>query len=219
MSSAPGRAGDAGTLWAPAGSHVDRREAERAEQHLAMCAAAFAGHLDEHPVDHVLLGGPPPERTRLERHLPERHHSHIAGHVAVRVSAGFDEVLRAVSTAVNEVERSDEEALLARLTGAPWEPETVLGWPAVLGALSAGRVKQLVVGTDRTTRGGARCTSCNALQPPGAVCTTCGAATAPVDDVTEAAVEQAVATGARCHFVAPERIPAAAEGVAATLRY
>ena len=97
VSSSSSGTGDAAARWAPAGTHVDRREVALAERHLARCAAAFASHLEAYPVDHLVLGGPTPERERLERDLPDHFRSRVVGHVGVRVSAPIDEIQTAVA--------------------------------------------------------------------------------------------------------------------------
>ncbi|MHB8490183.1 MAG: baeRF10 domain-containing protein [Candidatus Dormibacteria bacterium] len=104
VSSSPSGTGDAAAQWASAGTHVDRRDVALAERHIARCAAALASHLDAHPVDHLILGGPTPERMRLERHLPDRFRARVAGHVGVRVSAPIDEIQTAVAAIALEVE-------------------------------------------------------------------------------------------------------------------
>jgi hypothetical protein len=105
VSSSPSGTGDAAAQWASAGTHVDRREVAVAKRHLARCAAALASHLDAHPVNHLVLGGPTPERERFERDLPSRFRSHVVGHVGVRVSAPIDEVQTAVAAIALEVEQ------------------------------------------------------------------------------------------------------------------
>ena len=131
--------------WQPAGSHVDRREAGDAERHLATCAAALAAHLDRHPVDHLLLGGPVPERARLERELPGRHRGIIAGDVSVRVAAPLSEIRDALLETFRDIEERDEDAALAALEQAIQAGTAVLGIDNVRAALDAGRVAELMV--------------------------------------------------------------------------
>lgn len=97
VSSSPSGTGDAAARWASAGTHVDRRDVALSERHLARCVAAFTRHLDAHPVDHLVIGGPIPERERFERRLPSCISSRVVGNVGVRVSASIDEIQRAMS--------------------------------------------------------------------------------------------------------------------------
>lgn len=92
VSSSPSGSGDAAAQWASAGTHVDRRELATAERHFTRCAAALANHVDEHPVDHLLLGGPTPEPERLERLLPTRYRSRVVGFLPVRVTAPLEDI-------------------------------------------------------------------------------------------------------------------------------
>lgn len=96
VSSSPSGTGDAAAQWASAGTHVDRRNVALSERHLARCVAAFARHLDAHPVDHLVIGGPIPERERFERRLPSRFGSRVVGYVGVPVNAPIDEIRRAL---------------------------------------------------------------------------------------------------------------------------
>lgn len=219
VSSSSSATGDAAARWAPAGTHVDRREVALAERHLVRCAAALSDHLDKHPVDHLLLGGPTPERARLERDISDRHRSLVAGYASVRVTAPLAEVQEAISAVVHDVEKRDEETILSEMVSAFGNGSAILGLKVVLSALSEGRVKQLLISTGFSSRPGALCTSCHALMPAQAACEVCGAPTVPVDDIVDAAVERAMLTGAQCRFIRADQVGAAADGVAAITRY
>jgi peptide subunit release factor 1 (eRF1) len=183
------------------------------------CAAALSDHLDKHPVDHLLLGGPTPERARLERDISDRHRSLVAGYASVRVTAPLAEVQEAISAVVHDVEKRDEETILSEMVSAFGNGSAILGLKVVLSALSEGRVKQLLISTGFSSRPGALCTSCHALMPAQAACEVCGAPTVPVDDIVDAAVERAMLTGAQCRFIRADQVGAAADGVAAITRY
>ncbi len=217
VSSSPSGTGDAAARWAPAGTHVDRREVALAERHLARCAAALASHLDAHPIDHLVLGGPTPERERLEGDLPDRYRSRVVGRVGVRVGAPIDEIQTAVAAIALEVEKRADDAMLSDLATASGEGVAILGLRPVLAALSEGRVKMLLISTELQSRPGALCTSCRALSVPEAICAFCGAPTTPVDDIVEAAVERAT-HGGSCRFVRGEYLDVAAGGAAAIVR-
>jgi hypothetical protein len=118
VSSSPSGSGDAAAQWASAGTHVDRRELATAERHFTRCAAALANHVDEHPVDHLLLGGPTPEPERLERLLPTRYRSRVVGFLPVRVTAPLEDIQAAASAIEPDVERRDDEATLSVLATA-----------------------------------------------------------------------------------------------------
>jgi peptide subunit release factor 1 (eRF1) len=219
VSSSPSTTGDAAAQWAPAGTHIDRREVTLTERHLARCAVFLSEHLDEHPVDHLVLGGPTPERTRLERDLPDRHRSRVVGYISVRVAAPLGEIRAGVSAIAHDVETRDEEATSRELVTAIGTGSAVLGLQAVLSALFEGRVKQLLISSGFARRPGAECASCHALCLAQAPCAVCGAATAPIDDIVEAAVERAIVTGAECRFVRADQIASSGDGIAAITRY
>lgn len=219
VSSSPSATGDAAARWAPAGTHVDRREVKLTERHLARSAAFLSEHLDQHPVDHLLLCGPTPERERLEWALPDRHRSLVAGYISVRVAAPLDEIHAGVATMAQEVEQRDEEAGLGELVTAFGTGSAILGLKAVLSALSQGRVKRLLISSGFMSQPGAVCPSCQALWPAQPACDVCGATTKPVDDIVQLAVERAILTGAQCRFVRADQAASAADGIAAITRY
>lgn len=175
--------------WQPAGSHVDRHEVRIEEHHIAACAAALGAHLDRHPVDHLLLGGPKPERARLERELPERHRARVAGEVSVRVAAPLSEIHDAVLETFRDIEERDEDAALDRLSTALGTGRAVGGLEAVRAAIDAGRVAELVL--------------------PGA----------GGGDALEEVIARAAGTGATVHFIRFNPMPAGAEGIAAITRF
>jgi|GEM_PF-5298007 len=217
VSSSPSRSGDAAAQWASAGTHVDRREVAAAQRHLTKFAAALANHVDEHPVDHLVLGGPTPEPERLERLLPDRCRARVFGFIPVRVTAPLDDIQAAVSAIEPDVETRDDHATLSILAAASGSGLAVRGLKPVLAALSEGRVESLIISTQVESRPGALCTSCQALSLPGPACPVCGADTAPVDDVVEEAVERTAQRG-ECHFVLGEHLDAD-DGVIAIVRY
>jgi Bacterial archaeo-eukaryotic release factor family 10 len=219
VSSSSSATGDAAARWAPAGTHVDRREVRLTERHLARSAAFLSEHLDQHPVDHLLLCGPTPERERLERALPDRYRSRVAGYISVRVAAPLGEIQAGVATIAQEVEQRDEEAALSELVTAFGTGSAILGLKAVLSALSQGRVKRLLISSGFMSQPGAWCPSCQVLWPAQPACDACGAATEPVDDIVQLAVERAIITGAQCRFVRADQVASAADGIAAITRY
>lgn len=219
VSSSSSATGDAAARWAPAGTHVDRREVRLTDRHLARSAAFLSEHLDQHPVDHLLLCGPTPERERLERALPDRHRSRVAGYISARVAAPLGEIQASISTIAREVEQRDEETGLSELVTAFGTGSAILGLEAVLPALSQGRVKRLLISKGFMSEPGALCTSCQALWPAQPACDVCGGATVPVDDIVAAAVERAILTGAQCRFVHADQVDSAADGIAAITRF
>lgn len=219
VSSSPSASGDAAARWAPAGTHVDRREVRLTDRHLARSAAFLSEHLDQHPVDHLLLCGPTPERERLERALPDHHRSLVAGYISERVAAPLDEIHASVATMAQEVEQRDEEAVLGELVTAFGTGSAILGLKAVLSALSQGRVERMLISSGYMSQPGAVCPSCQALWPAQPACDVCGAATEPVDDIVQLAVERAIRTGAQCRFVHADKVASAADGIAAITRY
>jgi peptide subunit release factor 1 (eRF1) len=219
VSSSPSASGAAAARWAPAGTHVDRREVRLTDRHLARSAAFLSEHLDHHPVDHLLLCGPTPERERLERALPDHYRSLVAGYISERIAAPLDEIHASVATMAQEVEQRDDEAALGELVTAFGTGSAILGLKAVLSALCQGRVKRLLISTGFMSQPGAVCPSCQVLWPAQAACDFCGTATEPVDDIVQLGVERAIRTGAQCGFVRADQIDSAANGIAAITRY
>lgn len=162
---------------------------EVAEHHIAACAAALSQHLEHHPVDHLLLGGPEPEPARLERALPAADRALVSGHVTVRVAVPMSEVHAALLESIRDIEECDEADVLAMLETALGTGRGARGAKAVQAALEAAAVSDLVI------------------------------ATTPNEEFAESAIEQAAATGAATHFVRYHEMPAGTDGIAAITRY
>jgi peptide chain release factor subunit 1 len=164
--------------------------AAHAHQHLRR-AAQLAFHVhQQQPLDHLIISAPDEVRPELERELHSYLRDRIAARLTLSVSAR-DEDIRQAALGVEQQLRLDRHAaLIARLREANGR-QGVTGLDDVLAALTDKRVETLLVSDDFEAPGW-ECRSCGVLASAGQLCRQCGAVVEPVDDVVEAAIEQAV---------------------------
>ena len=108
------------------------------------------------------------------------------------------EEIRSASLEVEQdIDRAREAALIERLREqVATASKGVAGLDAVLEALRANRIDQLVISAGFAQHGW-RCGGCDALATVGRTCSVCGSEMASVDDVVEDAVEEALTQGLR----------------------
>src|SRR5690606_8977282 len=127
----------------------------------------------------------------LHPYLRER----LGPRLAVTPTAGLDEIRRAVTGALAEIERGRERELVAQLRdGVARGHRAVAGLGPVLGALAERRVDRLLVSHGYSETGW-HCGACDALADVGRACPRCGAEMDHLDDVVEEAIEQALTQG------------------------
>ena len=211
--------GQAAARWLPVGSHFDRHELSVVERHVARCAATLTNHLQKHPVDLLILAGPLEMQAHLERALPARLQQVVAARVSTPVRAPLEQIGRMVDRIATAIQDREEDDLLANLEFSLEAGRAVSGLGPVLGALAEARVATLVTEVGQPSQSGAVCSACSRITVSAAFCPVCGAETLPIDDIAEAAVEQARATGARIRVIRSRVALQEADGIAALLRY
>jgi peptide chain release factor subunit 1 len=194
--------------------HVRDHVAAHAHQHLRRSAQlAFHVH-QQQALDHLVICAPDEVRSELERELHSYLRDRIAARLALPVSAREDDI-RQAALAVEEHLRLDRHAaLVARLrdavgaggpewvtSGAANGRQGVAGLDKVLGALAEKRVDTLLV-SEEFDAPGWECGSCGALATVGRSCRQCGSDMEPVDDVVDAAVDEAVLQKCRVVVIA-----------------
>jgi len=176
--------------------HVADHRADAAHHHLRRAGQVAFQVFRGQGFEHLVLGGPEQVVSELEREL----HSYLRDRVAARVSLPVgapDDELRRAAMDVQDTVRADRQAVQVRRlrdrVGAG-NGAAVAGLGPVLGALGERRVHGLLV-SDGYEDPGWRCASCSQLAARGPSCHRCGASMDRVDDVVEAAVEEALRQG------------------------
>lgn len=171
---------------------VSDRAAAAAHRHVKRAAEAAFELYQQQPFDHLFVGAPDKVVGDLERALHPYLRSRLAGHVHVAPNASDDDVRHAVFAAEEDVARRRQQALVDRLRDAIGARSGgVAGLKPTLGALVERRVDTLLV-SDGYEAPGWRCGSCGVLATIGPGCAVCGAAMTKLDDVVEAAIEEAL---------------------------
>ena len=172
--------------------HAQDHVAAAAQHHLRRAAEVAFEVYQQDQYHHLIIGAPDEIANALERELHSYLQQRIAARIAVPVNAREDEIRVAAMDVEETVERKKEADLVDRLRAAIGGNDGgVAGLESVLQALLERRVGTLVV-SDGYEAPGWRCTSCGGLAARGRRCPTCAAEMVKVDDVVEAAVEEAV---------------------------
>jgi peptide subunit release factor 1 (eRF1) len=171
---------------------VSDKAAAVAHRHVKHAAeAAFELH-QQHPFDHLFIGAPEKVVGDLERVLHPYLKDRLVGRVHVAPGASDDEVQQAVFTAEAEASQRHQQALVTRLRDAVGAGSGgVAGLKPSLAALVERRVDTLLV-SDGYEAPGWRCPSCAFLGAMGPACPLCATPMEKLNDVVEAAIEEAL---------------------------
>ena len=168
-----------------------------AAQHVKRAARAAFELFQQQAFDHLIVGAGDDIAAQLEGDLHPWLRERIAAHLHIPVAASDAEVRAAALGVEEQVERSKEAALVARVReSAGAGSGGVVGLPGVLGALAERRVDTLVVSAGYEV-GGWSCASCGRLAEKGPACASCGAPMERVADVVERAIEETLRQGGR----------------------
>jgi peptide chain release factor subunit 1 len=178
--------------------HVRDHSNAAAHKHLKRSAEVAFHVFQEQGFDHLIIGAPEEITSELERTLHPYVRERIAARLSVPVGAS-DATIRAAALQVEEqVEKHKKTALVDRLRDAASKPGGLglTGLDKVLAALAERRVDTLLV-SEGYEAPGWRCDACGQLATKGRKCPVCSAEMAYVEDVVEAAVEEALQQGCR----------------------
>lgn len=169
--------------------HVDAL----AQAHARRAASAAFRMWQHHPFNRLAIGGPDDVvhevRQALHPYLRER----SCTRMPLPVTAKFEDIRNAAIELEQRVERAKEAAMVARLREAIGSNgRGVAGLAPTLRALAERRVDRLLV-SDGYTEPGWRCEPCGWLAVKGRKCPVCANHMVEIDDVVEAAVEEALA--------------------------
>ena len=177
--------------------HVHDHADAVAQRHLKAAAQAAFDLYQASPFDHLLIGAPDDIAGELERSLHHYLRDRIAGRVHVPIAASDADVRDAVLAAEEDVERRKEAVLVDRLRDAVGAGNGgVGGLKPTLAALFERRVDTLLVSEGFEAQGW-RCGGCGHLATIGPTCASCGASMTKLDDVVEAAIEDALGQSCR----------------------
>jgi len=207
--------------WSQA--NYQRHHEAHVRWHLERVAERLAELLRRRPFDRLILAGPDEATAELRRILPRPLRAKLAAVVAAELFAPPAKVLQLTRAVEEQVERAAERELVADLVEtASSGGGAACGLAATLEAVGRGQVHKLVV-AEGVEAPGAECPSCGWLAAgPAGPCPACGAATEPMDDVVERAVERVLddkGSAVVVHGAAAERLTGACGGLGALLRY
>jgi len=205
--------------WSAA--NLQRHADEVARRHLARTAVAVQAELRSRPYAALLVGGPEEDVAVFEDELSEPARALIAGHLAVRLDAGVEEIAGVVTATATMLEEHREAQAAAQLRSAAGERRGVVGLEATLDAVNDGRCSRVVatVAPPSAPRvAGWRCPACGTLAVAERQCR-CGAVRKPEEDVVDALVAAALRRGCGVSWVSDPALLDDAGGVGALLRY
>jgi len=168
-------------------------------EHLKRSLAALDDYSRSSPFQRLIVAGPEEVTTEFINLLPTPLTDCLIANVSCPPTASRDEVMSAVAPAIHDFERSQEEALLSKISDlADAGGHAVLGLDATLGAVGDGRVHELAV-ADGVSAAGSECLTCGHLDS-GRIdsCPRCGASLAGLDhadDIIERVAEKVYAQG------------------------
>ncbi|MDQ3107676.1 MAG: hypothetical protein M3Q68_07725 [Actinomycetota bacterium] len=177
--------------------HTDHHLEAATHQHVKKAAHIAFEVWKQHPFDHLILSAGPEIAHELEADLHSYLKERIRARINIPAASPESVIVEAVLDVEEQVEREREQSMVDRLRSAAASHRGgVAGLDATLGALSERRVDTLVVSDGYEVEGWS-CPGCGVLAVKGPGCPTCGAAMERVDDIVEAAVEQALLQS--CH--------------------
>ncbi|MDQ4004712.1 MAG: hypothetical protein M3135_00210 [Actinomycetota bacterium] len=212
----PGRHDQGGWAQARHRRHIE----DHVLRHLKHVAGALLRLHERHRFSHLVLAGPEETVAELERGLHDYVRRTILGHTSLSMAAPLSTVLeRAVELEHVLGERRERQAVERLVqevkTGTG---RAASGMDETLLALEEGRVETLLIMSDLEASG-ARCSSCGHLSAAATRCPVCGGEVAPVPDLAEVAVEEALRGRCRVETVAASDELRGVGGIGALLRF
>lgn len=195
-----------------------RRHIEQQEQaHFRRIGDALARLGREDPFEHLVLAGPDETLADFEKSLRAELAGRIAARLALPLGASIAEVRDAVAGVADtlEEERAAELSVRVREEAAAGRMG-VAGVEQTLRALATSRADVLVLAPEEPAPPGWRCAGCGRLDLRDGQCPDCGSARAPVEDLLEEMVDEAIRRRCRVITGLPGAVPG---GVGALLRY
>lgn len=182
-------------------ARFERHRLDHLRRHAQRTVRELMDVLRERSFDRLLLAGPEESLAVLRRQLARPLELRLSGTVGVEMSASDADVLKASLAVAANLERQEEQRIVDELLESPTAARVVLGVASTLSALADASVHMLILCED-FSEPGAVCGACERLAQNSLRCPACGAALAPLANVREAMIRQALAQGARVTTVA-----------------
>jgi peptide chain release factor subunit 1 len=193
---------------------------KEAEDHVKRAADAVFRRFQRAPFDRLLVGAPQELASEVEAHLHPYLRERLVGRVQVDVeNTSPDEVLQTAVPVIEEDARRREREALDRLAEGVSTGRGAVGLDDVLGAINERRVEILLI-DDGFDAAGVVCQSCGWIGGDGPErCPVDGGTLERRSDVTENAVELALAQSAEVLVVRDQDDLEGQGGIGAVLRF
>jgi peptide subunit release factor 1 (eRF1) len=201
---------------------VDNRREQEAAAHAKRIVDALADLSLRSPFDRLIVAGPPKSAGQLVRLLPRRMHGKLVETISLPIGASGGEVLARILDLQHEMERAQEQELVAGLVAELHDGgKAVAELPSVLDAVNQGRVWKLVYVKGLRVEGG-ECPSCGSyVASPTGPCFYCGEAVRTLPRCIDRITQRVLETGGRVDAVEGPAADALTGigSIAALLRY
>lgn len=201
---------------------MQRKAHMHVQWHLKHVAAMMERLMHAYEIDRLIIAGPVEAASELQRLLSKRLRARVVGTLTLPIRASAHQVLEATLQIEQEVERAAEnEKVEELLTAAAKHNQAKRGLKAILPALNAGHIWQLIY-AEGFTAPGSKCPRCASLfLGRQKLCTSCGAKLLAVEDLVECLLENVFNAGGQVEMVrgaAAQRLQSAG-GIGAFLRF
>jgi peptide chain release factor subunit 1 len=175
--------------WSQA--NYQRHHEAHVHWHLKHVAEQLATILRTRPFDRLVLAGPEEATSELRNLLSKPLQARLVGLIPAEIFANKEEILQQTLEIERQIERANEERLVAEVIDQGGKGEVaVRGVAETLAAIARGQVHRLVV-AEGLHLAGAECSCCGYLLADGQrTCPVCGAEVTPLDDIVERAIER-----------------------------
>ncbi len=188
---------------------LSRRRPDPAAEQAKQIVRALLELLQRRPFDRLLLAGECEVVKQIQQRLPRPLRERYTRNLELDPRASDVEVLRAVLRTAGEWAQEHQVALVRRLVDAALrqspslDQRAVLGIPATLSALEAGRVRHLLV-AHRMRMADAVCLACGRLAASDRPCPAHPGATVTLPDLRGRLIDRAARQGVRVDLVVGE---------------
>jgi peptide chain release factor subunit 1 len=214
----PGRHDQGGWSQARYQRHHDFHVVE----HLKRTLTALNDYLKSRPFQRLIVAGPEEVAAEFTSLLPTPLMDRLVATVPSPARVSREEMMEAIMPAIEGFERSEEEALIHRVSElADAGGNAVLGMETTLRAVGDGRVHELAL-AEGISAAGQECLGCGYLDAENlADCPRCGSRLERVEDIVERAAESVYAQGGRVEVLFGEARESliARGGLGALLRF
>ncbi len=198
---------------------IERHRASRLHDFLIQIAKKTFSLMEKENLDWLFLGGPDEYCKELEPLLHPYVQKKLKTLIKIKPTDSIGKVLKAALAAKDEIKKQEKERLVEKFVSELGRDGlAVAGLGYTLRTLNRGEVQTLLV-TRHFSKPGRRCPKCRFLYEEDAVCPSCRVKTAPMVDVIDEAVENALNSSCTVkHINSPSELEVHG-GIGAFLRY